>query len=75
MGGVTFVVYDPPKAGLPYLAVVIAPSGEIAAVPYKTAAEAEEHIGEQWRLGNHLTSPTVIRKTKKRFLSVLNTHR
>jgi hypothetical protein len=68
MARFTFAVYDPPNAGLPYLAIVIAPGGEIAAVPYKTAAEAEDHTGEQWRLGNHLTNSTVIRKVKKRFL-------
>jgi hypothetical protein len=68
MARFTFAVYDPPNARLPYLAIVIAPSGEITAVPYKTAAEAEDHIGEQWHLGNHLTNSIVIRKVKKRFL-------
>lgn len=43
MSGITFVVYDPPQHGLPYLAVMIAPNGEVEAVPYATAAEAENH--------------------------------
>jgi|HubBroStandDraft_6_1064221.scaffolds.fasta_scaffold1696228_1 hypothetical protein len=41
--GFTFVVYDPPKPGLPFLAVMIMPNGEVIAVPFNTAAEAEHH--------------------------------
>lgn len=41
MAGITFVVYDPPTAGLPYLAVAIAPGGQVSAVAYPTAHEAE----------------------------------
>ena len=43
MRKITFAVYSPPKEGLPYLAVIIAPSGAVAAVSYQTAAEAETH--------------------------------
>ena len=43
MAGITFAVYDPPKPGLPYLAVAIFANGEVSAVAYKTAAEAETH--------------------------------
>jgi hypothetical protein len=44
MAGITFAVYDPPKPGLPYLAVAIfTTNGEVSAVAYKTAAEAEMH--------------------------------
>jgi hypothetical protein len=42
MGKITFAVYSSPKEGLPYLAVIIAPNGDVAAAAaYKTAAEAE----------------------------------
>lgn len=40
---ITMVVYDPPKPGLPYLAVMIAPDGKVSAVGYASAAEAEAH--------------------------------
>jgi acetyl-CoA carboxylase beta subunit len=42
MRKITFAVYSSPKEGLPYLAVMIAPNGDVAAAAaYKTAAEAE----------------------------------
>jgi len=44
MAGITFAVYDPPKPGLPYLAVAIFTNGEVSAVGYKTAAEAEKRL-------------------------------
>ena len=31
MREITFAVYRPPKEGLPYLAVIIAPNGDVAA--------------------------------------------
>lgn len=44
MRKITFAVYNPPKEGLPYLAVTIAPNGDVAAAAaYKTAAEAEAY--------------------------------
>jgi hypothetical protein len=44
MREITFAVYNPPKEGLPYLAVMIAPNGDVAAAAgYKTAAEAETY--------------------------------
>jgi hypothetical protein len=44
MREITFAVYSPPKDGLPYLAVIIAPNGDVAAaVAYKTAVEAESY--------------------------------
>ena len=43
MRKITFAVYDPPKEGLPYLAVIIAPNGAFSAVTFQTAAEAETH--------------------------------
>jgi len=43
MRKITFAVYNPPKEDLPYLAVIIAPNGAVAAVSYQTAAEAETH--------------------------------
>jgi hypothetical protein len=44
MRKITFAVYNPPKEGLPYLAVIIAPNGDVAAAAaYKTAAEAETY--------------------------------
>jgi hypothetical protein len=39
----TFVVYDPPRSDLPFLAVMIMPNGEVLAMPFATAAEAERH--------------------------------
>jgi hypothetical protein len=43
MRKITFAVYNPPKEGLPYLSTVITPTGAVAAVAYRTAAEAETH--------------------------------
>ena len=44
MRKITFAVYSCPKEGLPYLAVMIAPDGTVAAVAAcKTAAEAETY--------------------------------
>jgi hypothetical protein len=44
MREITFAVYSPPKEGLPYLAVIIAPNGDVAAAAaYKTAIEAESY--------------------------------
>jgi hypothetical protein len=44
MRKITFAVYNPPKEGLPYLAAIIAPNGDVAgAAAYKTAAEAETY--------------------------------
>ena len=44
MRKITFAVYSPPKEGLPFLAVMIAPNSDIAAAAsYKTAAEAEAY--------------------------------
>ena len=44
MREITFAVYNPPREGLPYLAVMIAPNGDVAAAAgYKTAAEAEAY--------------------------------
>ena len=44
MRKITFAVYSSPKEGLPYLAVIIAPNGDVAAAAaYKTAAEAETY--------------------------------
>jgi hypothetical protein len=44
MRKITFAVYSCPKEGLPYLAVIIAPNGDVAATAaYKTAAEAEAY--------------------------------
>jgi hypothetical protein len=44
MRKITFAVYNPPKEGLPYLAVIIAPNGDVAAAAaYKTAIEAETY--------------------------------
>ncbi|ALK10756.1 hypothetical protein [Blastochloris viridis] len=38
-----FAVYNPPDANLPFLAVMVGLDGNIVAVPYDTAAEAEAH--------------------------------
>ena len=44
MRKITFAVYSSPKESLPYLAVIIAPNGDVAAAAaYKTAAEAEAY--------------------------------
>ena len=43
MPGIRYIVYDPPKAGFPFLAVALSPTGEISAVGYDTAEEAEAH--------------------------------
>lgn len=39
----TLVVYDPPRADLPFLAVTIAANGLVSAVPYATSEEADAH--------------------------------
>jgi hypothetical protein len=40
---VIFAVYTPPRAGLPFLAVMISLDGSVSTVPYPTLAEAEAH--------------------------------
>jgi len=40
---VTFAVYVPPKAGLPFLAVTISHDGTVSAVPFQTLIAAEAH--------------------------------
>jgi hypothetical protein len=40
---VTFAVYVPPKAGLPFLAVTISHDGTVSAVPFHTLIAAEAH--------------------------------
>jgi len=46
---VTFAVYVPPKAGLPFLAVTISHDGTVSAVPFHTliAAEAQNNYRAQ----------------------------
>ncbi len=39
----TFAVYKPPAEGLPYLAVMVLPSGRAAVEPFPTLAAAEQH--------------------------------
>jgi len=39
----TFAIYKPPSEGLPYLAVMVLPSGRAAVEPFSTFAAAEEH--------------------------------
>jgi hypothetical protein len=41
MRKITFAVYNPPKEDLPYLAVIIAPNGAVAAVSYQTAGSGD----------------------------------
>jgi hypothetical protein len=43
MREITFAVYSPPKEDLSYLAVIIAPNGDVASAAYKTAIEAETY--------------------------------
>lgn len=43
MSANTFVVYEPPRAGLPYLSVLVGPTGRITALPFATEAEARAH--------------------------------
>jgi hypothetical protein len=40
---VTFAVYVPPKAGLPFLAVTISHDGTVSALPFHTLIAAEAH--------------------------------
>jgi hypothetical protein len=48
MGGEAAVitVYDPPRAGLPYLAVVVYPDGEVSGIAAETAAAAQHLVEE-----------------------------
>jgi hypothetical protein len=39
--GIWFAVYEPPREGLPYLAVMHLPDGTISAAPCPTREEAE----------------------------------
>lgn len=41
---IVMVLYDPPAAGLPYLAVAIFPDGEAAATPYDNLQDAQRHV-------------------------------
>jgi hypothetical protein len=43
MPSVRYIVYHPPQAGYPFLAVALSPTGEVSAVAYDTAREAEVH--------------------------------
>jgi hypothetical protein len=43
MPSVRYIVYHPPQAGYPFLAVALSPTGEVSAVAYDTAREAEAH--------------------------------
>jgi hypothetical protein len=43
MPGIRYIVYDPPQDGYPFLAVALSPTGEVSAVAYDTAQEAEAH--------------------------------
>lgn len=38
------VVYTPPKQGMPYLAVVIMPDGDVTATSHATAIEAQAAV-------------------------------
>lgn len=40
----SMVVYDPPGENLPYLAVVFAGDGTVAAVPFSSFDEAQAHV-------------------------------
>lgn len=48
MSGETAVitVYDPPKEGLPYLAVVVYPDGEVTGIAAVSAAAAQRLVEE-----------------------------
>jgi len=56
---VTFAVYVPPKAGLPFLAVMISLDGTVSAVPFPTliAAEAHNHYHAQEFAKKHQGEP------------------
>ncbi|CAN5183215.1 hypothetical protein BH09PSE1_BH09PSE1_15620 [soil metagenome] len=41
MSEITFAVYDPPKPGFPYLAVMISPNGDITARGFVSGDDAE----------------------------------
>ena len=43
MAEVQFIVYRPPRDGLPFLAVEMLADGGINATPYESEAEAERH--------------------------------
>jgi hypothetical protein len=38
-----FLVYEPPEAGAPHLAVMISPAGRVSCAPFATTAQAEAH--------------------------------
>jgi hypothetical protein len=42
MAGIIGAVYDPPRSGLPYLAVALAPDGEVLAARAAPSGEAAE---------------------------------
>ena len=44
MAGYTTTVYSPPKEGLPYLAVIIDPSGKVTVFPHSSLKDAEVSI-------------------------------
>ena len=39
-------VYDPPKEGLPFLAVLLKPDGTVIAKPFDTSQAAAAHVEE-----------------------------
>jgi hypothetical protein len=43
---VTLVVYDPPKADLPFLAVAVYPDGRVQGVAADTAAQAQQLLNQ-----------------------------
>ena len=43
MTQVEFAVYQPPRPGLPFLAVEMSADGSISATPYESQAEADAH--------------------------------
>jgi hypothetical protein len=43
MQRIIVAVCDPPQPGLPYLGVIITPNGQISAIGFATAAEAEAY--------------------------------
>jgi hypothetical protein len=55
----TFAVYLPPKAGLPFLAVTISLDGTVSAIPFSTliAAEAHNHFHAQELAKHHQGEP------------------
>jgi hypothetical protein len=38
-----YLVYEPPSAEAPYLAVMISPGGRVSCAPFATTAQAEAH--------------------------------